>query len=167
MVHAQKPDLVFRRNGRVHLNRPGGGAASVQSTTGSRGVRISGDTPRSEIMWRVLATHCIRQFPLHFPSRVSPCPITFQVDSTLWLLCFGWSHKKFPEKPAMKLEYIEHQSSCSLPVSLASLPYPSSPRMMYVVETDLGQNDVVFYPLPCRAWSERRHQVTITTSSVQ
>jgi hypothetical protein len=39
-VDAQKPDFVFRRNGRVHLNRRGG--ASVQSTTGSRGVRISG-----------------------------------------------------------------------------------------------------------------------------
>ena len=31
--------FVFRRNGQVHLNRRG---ASVQSTTGSRGVRISG-----------------------------------------------------------------------------------------------------------------------------
>jgi hypothetical protein len=40
MAHAQKPDLVFQRNGRVHFNRRGGG--SVQSTTGSRGVRISG-----------------------------------------------------------------------------------------------------------------------------
>ena len=39
MAHAQKPDFVFRRNTRVHLNRRG---ASVQSTTGSRGVRISG-----------------------------------------------------------------------------------------------------------------------------
>jgi len=39
MAHVQKPDLVFRRNGRAHLNRQG---ASVQSTTGSRGVRISG-----------------------------------------------------------------------------------------------------------------------------
>ena len=39
MAHAQKPDFVFRRNGRVHLNRLG---ASVQSTAGSRGVRISG-----------------------------------------------------------------------------------------------------------------------------
>jgi hypothetical protein len=38
MAHAQKPDFVFRRNGRVHLNRRG---ASVQSTTGSLGVRIS------------------------------------------------------------------------------------------------------------------------------
>ena len=39
MAHAQKPDLVFRRNGRVHLNRQG---VPVQSTTGSRGVRIIG-----------------------------------------------------------------------------------------------------------------------------
>jgi len=41
MAHAQKPDFVFRRKGRVHLNRLGGGA-SVQSTTGSWSVRISG-----------------------------------------------------------------------------------------------------------------------------
>ena len=39
MAHAQKPDFVLRRKGRVHLNRQG---ASVQSTTGSRGVRIGG-----------------------------------------------------------------------------------------------------------------------------
>jgi len=39
MAQAQTPDFVFRRNGRVHLNRRG---ASVQSTAGSRGVRISG-----------------------------------------------------------------------------------------------------------------------------
>ena len=38
-AHAQKPDFVFRRNGRVHLNRR---VASVQSTTGSRSVRIGG-----------------------------------------------------------------------------------------------------------------------------
>jgi hypothetical protein len=38
MAHAQKPDFVFRRNGRVHLNRQG---ASVQSTTGRRDVHIS------------------------------------------------------------------------------------------------------------------------------
>ena len=39
MVHTQKPDFVCRRNGRVHLKSAG---ASVQSTTGSRGVRIGG-----------------------------------------------------------------------------------------------------------------------------
>jgi hypothetical protein len=35
----------------------------------------------SEVVWRVLATHSIRQFHLHFPSRASPCAITFQLDS--------------------------------------------------------------------------------------
>ena len=39
-------------------------------------------TPRSEVVWRVLATHAIHQFPLHFPSCASPCAITFQPEST-------------------------------------------------------------------------------------
>ena len=39
------------------------------------------DTPCSEVVWRVLATHSIRQFPLRFPSRASPCAITFQLES--------------------------------------------------------------------------------------
>ena len=43
VAHAQKPDFVLRRNGRVHLNR---GGASVQSTAGSWGVRISGSNAR-------------------------------------------------------------------------------------------------------------------------
>jgi hypothetical protein len=59
--------------------------ASFQSTAGSRGVRISGSNSgytmfRGSV--RVLATHSIRQFPLHFPSRASPCAIRFQLDST-------------------------------------------------------------------------------------
>jgi len=45
------------------------------------------DTPFSEVVWRVLATHSIHQFPLHFPSSASPCAITFQLDSTNW-----WQH---------------------------------------------------------------------------
>jgi len=39
------------------------------------------DTPCSEVVCRVLATHSIRQFPLYFPSRASPCAVTFQLDS--------------------------------------------------------------------------------------
>ena len=54
--------------------------ASVHSTTGSRGVRISlgnaGYTTFGDGV-RVLATHSIRQFPLHFPSRASPCAIRY------------------------------------------------------------------------------------------
>jgi len=64
MAHAQKPDFVFRRNGRVHLNRRG---ASVQSTTGSRGVRICGSNA-GYTMFRgsVKGTG----YPLH--SQISP-----------------------------------------------------------------------------------------------
>ena len=40
------------------------------------------DTPCSEVVRRVLATHSIRQFSLHFPSRASPCAITFQLESS-------------------------------------------------------------------------------------
>jgi len=57
---------------------------SVQSTAGSRGVRISGSNAGYTIFRgsvRVLATHSIRQFPLHFPSRASPCAIRFQTHS--------------------------------------------------------------------------------------
>jgi hypothetical protein len=58
--------------------------ASVQSTTGNRGVRISGSNA-GYTMFRGSVkstdTHSIRQFPLHFPSRTSPCAITFQLDS--------------------------------------------------------------------------------------
>jgi len=58
--------------------------ASVHSTTGSRGVRISfsnaGYTAfRGSV--RVLATHSIRQFPLHFPFRASPCAVNFKTSS--------------------------------------------------------------------------------------
>jgi hypothetical protein len=38
------------------------------------------DTPCSEVVWRLLATHSIRQFPLHFPPA-SLCAIRFQLDS--------------------------------------------------------------------------------------
>ena len=64
MAHVQKPDSVFRRNGRVHLNRRG---ASVQSTTASRSVRISGSNS-GYTMFRgsVKSTG----YPLHSP--VSP-----------------------------------------------------------------------------------------------
>jgi hypothetical protein len=68
--------------------------ASVQSTAGSRGVRISGSNAgctRYRGSLRVQVTHFIRQFPLHFPSRASPCTITFQLDSprtVTWCMVF-------------------------------------------------------------------------------
>jgi len=81
MAHAQKPDFVFRRNGRVHLNRWGRQFSRLLAADVRASAIVILDTPRSEVVWRVLATHSIRQFPLHFPYRASPCAITFQLDS--------------------------------------------------------------------------------------
>ena len=82
MAHAQKPDLVFRRNGRVYLNRWGRQFSRLLAAEVCASAVVMLDTPCSEVVWRVLATHSIRQFPLHFPSRASPCAITFQLEST-------------------------------------------------------------------------------------
>jgi hypothetical protein len=59
--------------------------ATVQSITGSRGVRISGNNA-GYTMFRgsVKGTgYRIRWFPLYLPSHASPCAITFLLDSTV------------------------------------------------------------------------------------
>jgi hypothetical protein len=84
MAHAQKPYFVFRRNGRAHLNQRGRQFSRLLAAEVCASAVVILDTPRSEVVWRVLATHSIRQFPLHFPSRASPCTITFQLDSIPW-----------------------------------------------------------------------------------
>ena len=83
MAHMQKPDFVFRRNGRVDLNRWGRQFSQLLAAEVCASAVVMLDTPCSEVVWRVLATHSIRQFPLHFPSRASLCAITFQLDSTV------------------------------------------------------------------------------------
>ena len=82
MAHAQKPDFVFRRNGRVRLNRQGRQFIRLLAAEVCASAVVMLDTTCSEVVWRVLATHSIRQFHLHFPSRASLCVITFELDST-------------------------------------------------------------------------------------
>jgi len=82
MAHAQKPDFVFRWNGRVHLNRQGCQFSRLLAAEVCASAVIMLDTPSSEVVWRVLAAPSIRQFALHYPFRASPCAITFQLEST-------------------------------------------------------------------------------------
>ena len=82
MAHAQKPHFVFRRKERAHLNRRGRQFSRLLAAEVCASAVVMLDTPCSEVVWRVLANHSIRHFPLHFPSRASPCAITFQLDST-------------------------------------------------------------------------------------
>ena len=81
----------FARNGRVHLNRPGGrGVSSVdcwQPRCAPSAV-VMLNTPCSEVVWRVLATHSTCILPLHFPYRASPCAIRFHLSSKTFNQCF-------------------------------------------------------------------------------
>jgi hypothetical protein len=80
MAHAQKPDFVFRWNGRVHLNRQGRQFSRLLAAEVCASAVVMVDTPCSEVVWSVLATHSIRQFPLHFP------PVRHRVPSH-----FNWT----------------------------------------------------------------------------
>ena len=84
MAQAKKPNFVFRRNWRVHLNRPRG--ASVQSTTGSRGVRISGSNAGYAIFRGSVNS---TGYPLHspvFPSLRLPCvTVCHHISNGLYL----------------------------------------------------------------------------------
>jgi hypothetical protein len=84
MAHAQKPDFVFRRNGRVHLHWRGRQFSRLLAAELCASAVVMLDAPRSEVVWRVLATPSIRQFPLHSPPPgASPRAITFQLDSKI------------------------------------------------------------------------------------
>ena len=91
MAYVQKPDFVFRRNGRVHLNRRGRQFSlllTIEVCASAVVVVVMLDTPRSDVVWRELATHSIRQFPLHFPSLRHRVPSHF--NSTLPLAVTLW-----------------------------------------------------------------------------
>ena len=95
MAHSQKPNFVFRRNGRAHLNRRGRQFSRLLAAEVCASAVAMLDTPCSEVVWRVLATHSIPQFPLHFPSRASPCAITFQLESNYMSTCTDINAPKF------------------------------------------------------------------------
>ena len=106
MAHAQKKNFVFLRNGRVHLNRRGRQFSRLLAAELCASAVVMLDTPCFEVVWRVLATHSIRQFLLHFPSRESPYAIIFQLDCT-----------KVKE---MALTVMDRERKCTRPVRKVS-----------------------------------------------
>jgi hypothetical protein len=82
MAHVQKPDFVFWRKRRVHLNRQGRQFSPLLAAEVCASAVVMLDTPCSEVVWRVLATHSILHLSVQSPASVSPCAITFQLDST-------------------------------------------------------------------------------------
>jgi hypothetical protein len=75
--------------------------ASVQSTTGSRAMHIRVCTARaspcSAVTWRLLVTHSILLFPLHFSSHASPCAI-HHISNAVYLWKYGNSYRKLEDR---------------------------------------------------------------------
>ena len=78
MAHAQKPDFVFRRYRRVHLNRQGHQFSRLLAAEVFASAVVMLDTPSSEVAWEYWLPTPFASFPSH----VSPCAITFQLDCT-------------------------------------------------------------------------------------
>jgi len=83
MAHAQKPDFVSCKTDESHLNRQGRQFCRILAADVCASAVVMLHSPCSEVVWRVLDTHSIRQFPIHFPSCASPYTITFQLDYTV------------------------------------------------------------------------------------
>jgi hypothetical protein len=85
MAHAQKPHFVFRRNGRVHLNRRGRQFSRLLAADVCASAFIVG-SKAGYTMFR--GSEKGTGYPLHSPvsphflTRASPCSITFQMEST-------------------------------------------------------------------------------------
>jgi hypothetical protein len=110
MAHAQKPDFVFRRNGRVHLNRWGRQFSRLLAAGVCVSALVMLDTPCSEVVWRVLATHSIRQIPFTSP------PVRHRVPSH-----FNWT--------------LPHQRPLPITVSFPGTPYKHEQNQMLWNET--------------------------------
>jgi len=81
MAHAQKPDFVFRRNGRVHLKRRQFSRLLAAEVCASAVVML--DTPRSEVVWEYWLPTPFASFPFTpSPPVRKPCAIRFQKQST-------------------------------------------------------------------------------------
>jgi hypothetical protein len=80
--------------GRVHLNLQGRQFNRLLAADVCASAVVMLDTPCSEVVWRVLDTYSILQFPLHFPVHASPCAITFQLESTFETLIFRTTRRR-------------------------------------------------------------------------
>ena len=75
MAHAQKPDFVFRRNGRVHLNRRGRQFGRILAAEVCASAVVILDTPCSEVVWEYWLRAPFASFPFTSP------PVRHRVSS--------------------------------------------------------------------------------------
>ena len=100
-----------------HLNQRGRQFSRLLAAKVFTSAVVMVETPCSKVVWRVLANHSIRQFPLHVSSRVSPCAITFQLESKTPLAhcrdLYLAAHNTHKRQTSMPLEGFEPTISAS------------------------------------------------------
>ena len=117
MAHALKPDFVFRRNGRVHLNRRGRQFSRQLAAEVCASAVVMLDIPCSEVVGRALATHSISQFPLHFPP-----PVRHRVPSHFnWRLLIVFELRQWLHEHASLLRYTHIAYLVQLSIRLGRL----------------------------------------------
>ena len=156
MAHAQKPEFVLQRNGRVHLNRRGRQFSRLLAAEVCVSTVVMLDKPCFEVVWRVLATHSIRQFSLHLPSRASLCAITFQLDSTRASLNHGhstglrnvrWKRRECKERRVDVLHLVAATHLSCVP-SLRAEVWATSPTLPHKTPCSRGH-------LKCKGQSDK------------
>jgi hypothetical protein len=88
MAYAQKPDFVFPRNGRVHLNRRGRQFSRLLAAEVSASALVTLDSPRSEVVWEYLLPTPFASFPFTSPPVRHRVPSGFKRTLQHWRLEF-------------------------------------------------------------------------------
>jgi len=116
MAQAQKTDFVFRRKGRVHLNRRWRQFSRLLATEVCASAVVMLDTPCSEVVPTPFAS-----FPFTSPPVRHRVPSRFSWTLTRgqsWTAANVWNHNTLTDilrlkKHAGRLVYFTHTSSCS------------------------------------------------------
>ena len=123
MAHAQKPDIVFRRNGRVHLNRRGRQFSRLLAAEMCASALIMLDTTCYEVVWEYWPPTPFASFPF------TPPPVRYRVPSGFkrTLAPIGKKFPVFREQQILlpclqqRLAGSSSKPNGSLPQSLTSL----------------------------------------------
>ena len=102
------------------------------------------DTPCSEVVWRVMATHSIRQFPLHFPFLRHRVPSNFNCVLPSLLIVNGRDHLNWWGRHFSRLLAAEVCAS-----AVVMLDTPCSEVMWRVMPTHSIRQFPPSLTLPC------------------
>ena len=116
MAHAQKPDLVFRRNGRIHLNWRRGQFSRLLAAEVCASAVVMLDTPCSDVEYKSTG------YPLHShvsPSLPLPCvTVCHQVSTELYHesnATYVYNYISWPVKLIRKHSYLNFQQNIQKP----------------------------------------------------